>query len=407
MSLVLPRSSAQRLLMWSVLCAVAAGMGVFAVAPRTLLIGFGHPLLAGAVHLFTLGGLVGTHYVLQERMLVRVYGEPGPWRPARWTVALLHLVGLAVMTYGFFTQNWPVVYLGGHYLLPTAIALSFVRAATALWRRPAGRPRNAAVLLPGLGLLAVMALGAMLVLDAYRGGYGFYGLAGILLHLLSGMFLFYLPLVLLGDLLQKGDEPPDTGPALLPTAVAALGVLAAAYGAAGMGGEWGWPLGLAVLGGVAMWVGLPAFGSPMHRSSATAFAPVRRMPWSAFGVLLLFAAIRHWRGMPAVEGLTLATFGVLLFFAAVALPDALSRLNFRLPATGAPGQPPPDFAWTAGHYVVHLVAAGLLLGASLSNSPLLVRLGAALWLGALLSQAVRLWQLESEEAPASPPLPPT
>ncbi|MBI4083599.1 MAG: hypothetical protein HY423_13420 [Candidatus Lambdaproteobacteria bacterium] len=387
----------------SVLAFLAAAMALLLLRPATLLEGLGHPEFPALVHLLTLGGLLGGAYALYQRLLPALCGRPPAWPALGAAIWLFQAGGVALVAAGFAARQPGLANLGGHYLVPAGIVLAFGQAAATLWRRPPGVPRRAAVLLPQVGLLATMSLGAMLVLDAYQGGYGLYTPPTILLHGLAGAFLFVLPLLLLADVLDDPAPAEAAGapaPLLLTTALAALGLLALALAQTRPGYALAAPLGLALLGGVAIWIGLPGWGgagtSRQEPGGAgrphPAFAPVRRMPWAAFGAVVLYGAIRLWRGSHSAEPLgaelaSLARFGLVLFLFAAALPDLLSRLG-PPPAAGAPALPlGPE---TAIEYVVQLVAAGLIVGALLAQAALLVQAGALLWLATL---AWRAWRL--------------
>ncbi len=380
-----------RMFTWSAWAAVAAAMGLMLWQPAAMLAGFGHPALPAVVHLITVGGVLGGFYALQEWALPTLYGRRAPWTPLVWVVLAVHSVGLVLLAWGFMGRHTLLANLGGHYLVPAGIVLAIARGLVAQWRRQAGAPRHGAAMLPGLGLLVTMSLGAMLVLESHQGGFGLFTPQAILVHLLAGAFLFFMPLVLLWDLLEGDAAGVKSARVLLPASVAALGVLAAAYGASVAGASAadarvGWSAGLALLGGVALWAGLPGWMKRSDAAGLPAFAPVRRMPWSALGVLLLFAAIRHWRGMEAAEAMALARFGVALFLFAVALPDVLSRPSLA-PAPERAGASLSAAGQAALYYVAGLVAAGLLLGALLADMPALVRAGAAVWLLALAGMA--------------------
>jgi len=181
-----PPSRAERLTLWSVLAFAAAGMVLLLFRPQALLLGFGLPGMPAAVHLFTLGVLLGVHHALHQRALTRVYGRVPAWRWAPHGVWLLHFWGVVFLAAGFYLPNTLLQYIGGHYLISTGIVLAFVQGVVTALRRPRGVPVHPAAHLPGVGLLVVMSLGAMLVLDAYAGGYNLYTPQTIAVHLAAG-----------------------------------------------------------------------------------------------------------------------------------------------------------------------------------------------------------------------------
>lgn len=413
-----------RLFAWSVLVFVGAALMLLVTGPASS--GGGRAI----VHLLTLGGILGTFYPLQTALWERLYGRSValPWLVL--LVLVLHVSGVGVLVWGFFSSSTFVAHIGGHYLVSTGAALAFVQGvATALKRRPPA-PRHLAAHLPGLGLLVTVSLGAMMVLDADGGGYGTYTPHTIIVHAAAGGFLFFLPFVLCLNALEGaaqcggghnptesggGNSPmeswqgcrpevqPERGPfaptALLhlPVGVASLGVLALAWAGitqTGMapgemarvlglpGGLW-MPAGLGLLGAVALWVGLPAMGL----GKPLTLQGMRRSFWSGLGVLLLFSAIRAGRGVPAGENLDLMRFSVTVFLFAVALPEVLARLA----AHFAPPRDATAQRFEAVQLVVLLFVAGMLLVAQLAGVDLLTRLAALPGLVLVLWQARRLW----------------
>ena len=98
------------------------------------------------------------------------------------------MVGVALMVWGLWRQNGALAYLGGHYLLPTAIVLVLGWETVRAWRA-----REFWRLLPALGLLVAMGLGVMLLLDRTVDRYGTYLPQIVALHGLAAAFLFVLP----------------------------------------------------------------------------------------------------------------------------------------------------------------------------------------------------------------------
>ena len=384
----------EALFAWSVLLFVGAAMVLLAIEPEAIAPGIQQPVPRAVVHLLTLGGVLSAFYLLQNRLWGRLYGRT-PVLP--WLLLLVwasHVTGVVLLAAGFRAGSPLAAQVGGHYLVPLGIFAAFAQGIATAARRPAGTPRHLAAHLPGLGLLVTMGLGAMMVLDAYGGGYGIYTPHTILVHVASGGFLFFLPFVLCQESAREAGAPQGmfsaTALLLFPVGAAGAGVLAVALS----GLEPGWspalPVGLALLGGVALWVGLPAFGM---RKPPT-FPALRRSLWSALGVLLLFAAIRAGGGMEAAEARELMRFAVTLFLFAVALPDLLTRLGPPPPSSVSTREPQAgeDVRAAALLFVALLVVAGLMLAAQLAGSAVLVRIAAGLALGALAWQGWRLLQ---------------
>ncbi len=421
----------ERLFAWSVLLFVGAGVGLFLVSPGALPAAGGRGSTSALVHLLTLGGLLGGYYPLQAIAWRRLYGREPVLPILTWFVLGFHVTGVALLVWGFHAGSTLESYVGGHYLVPTGIVLFFGQGLATLARRPGGVPRHLAAHLPGFGLLVTMTLGALLVMDGHTGRYGIYTFQTILVHLLSGGFLFFLPMMLLQQSIEEenptpessGDDsddasgaPPPAAAGLSPTAralpplpgfsptvralpaagLAGLGVLTVALAGDGGGQDWARPVGLLLLGAVALWIGLPAFG-PRRRTSLKA---VRRAAWGALGLLLLFAAIRAWRGMDAAQVQMLLGTAVLLFLFGVAVPEVLSRLagEFLHPGAGAVGEAAERAVRArALQYTVLLLGAGLILAGQLAASPNLGRAGAILWLlclgwqAGMMAGAVKRW----------------
>ncbi|MDH4224809.1 MAG: hypothetical protein OEW12_04085, partial [Deltaproteobacteria bacterium] len=164
-----------------------------------------HPAL---VHLLGLGGVLGGYYRIYSGLFRRLYG-PSPWEGRLWPViAATHLTGVVLMVIGFHNSNPLLIYIGGHYLLPTGICLSVLLGALMARNRPRGVPRYGVFHLPGAGLLVAMSLGALMAMDAFLGIYGIYGPRTILIHALSAGFLFVMPAFTLAPL---GRRIPPAG----------------------------------------------------------------------------------------------------------------------------------------------------------------------------------------------------
>ncbi|MCH7478161.1 MAG: hypothetical protein IIA14_08665 [SAR324 cluster bacterium] len=405
----------ERLFALNALLLPAVGMGLLAWAPLEATVGPGHAVAAAATHLITLGGVLGGYYVLQPAIFARLYRRPPAGLFLGPVIWASQAAGVALLAWGFLRGAPLIAYVGGHYLVPVGIVLAFFQGVVTALRRPAGTPLHPAAHLPGLGLLVTMSLGALLVMDAFGLGYGIYTPQTILVHALAGGFLFFLPLVLLDDCTESapamgaaGPEdarsfsPSPTATMLLPILTASLGVLAVA--AAGPAAIYPTALasGLALLGAVALWLSFPA----ARPGRAWSFRLSRRMPWGAVGILLLFAAIRAWRGIEAEEALRLGSVTAAVFLFAVALPEIVARLGERsdnrtvhstdqaAPAAVSMGDgaaeilsPEPGPALVYG---AQLLAAGLLVAPLLGGEPWLGRAGALLWLVTLLWA---LWRL--------------
>ena len=396
----------------------AVGMGLLAWAPLEATVGPGHAVAGAATHLITLGGVLGGYYVLQPAIHARLYRRPPAGAFLGPVIWASQAAGVALLAWGFLRGGTLIAYVGGHYLVPVGIVLAFFQGLATALRRRGGTPLHPAAHLPGLGLLVTMSLGALLVMDAYGLGYGIYTPQMILVHALAGGFLFFLPLVLLDDCTEETagtqdarSSPSPTATILLPILTASLGVLAVAaagpaaiYPAAFFPGALalGQAPGLALLGAVALWLSFPA----ARPGRAWSFRLSRRMPWGAVGILLLFAAIRAWRGIEAEEALRLGSVTAAVFLFAVALPEIVARLGERWdnrtvhsPGQGAAAggstgdgaaeilspEPGPALAYGA-----QLLAAGMLVAPLLGAASWLGRAGAILWLVTLLWA---LWRL--------------
>ncbi len=384
--------SVERWFTWSALLFLGAAMLLLLLQPRAMLAGGGQGALSAFVHLITLGGLLGGYYPLQSRLWSRLYGRP-PFLPvALWLIWGLHTGGVALLAWGFYFRHALAANLGGHYLVPSALALALLQGAATACFRPSGKARHLAAHLPGLGLLVTLSLGALMVMDGYTGQYGIYTRQTILVHMVSGAFLFFLPFALVLQAVDDGEETDAaagpfsaTVPTLLPGGLGALGVLAIAQAGMNEAYSWAFPAGLGLLGATGVWIGLPALG-PGTRPSLRS---MRRSLWGALGLLLLFAAIRGWRGAQAGEAQGLALAAVTLFLFGVALPEILIRLLAQ--AAAAPGaggiqsgETEPESRPLAVLLLLLLFAAGMLLVAQLAAAALLVQAVACLWIGALL-----------------------
>lgn len=377
---------------WSIWAFACAALGLLFAEPGVLEQGLGLGAAPAAVHLITAGVLAGGYFALQARVWGRVY-RPTPWvHRLQWALWACWVAGAAALAGGLYRGHFALAYLGGHYLVPIAIVIAVAQGVVAYARRPAGAPRLPAAHLPGLGLLVVMALGVMLLIDRFGGQYGFYGGLPILLHMLSAAFLFVLPAQVLEAALlppEGGDPGPPAADGsedrtalrvIVWTAAAALGLLALALSARGWAA--GAPVGLALLGAVGLWVGLPA-GAERRQPT---WESVRRFPWAAVGLLLLYGALQAWRGIPLSLAVPLAQIGVVLFLFALAMPDWFFRLTVGLaPARrGDAADAGERLALRAAvHYVIQQLGTVLLLIGLLAGATWLLQAGAVVWLAAL------------------------
>jgi hypothetical protein len=375
-----------------------AGSLLLIAEPELALVGYGHVLVPTFVHLLTLGVILSGHYGTQAARWRSSEGGPF-WAALVWLVWGFHAGGAASLAWA---MDWEpdraadaLARLGGHYLLPTAIALSVGgEVVHHFGARRRGSDSDGGGLerhLPGLGLLVAMSLGVMLILDRLSGRYGFYGLAEIALHALAAAFLFVLPAQALaeaGEPAQAGAVAPGTldRQGTAPRALlAGLGLFAMALDerAFGAGFAGGMPLGLALLAAVALWSGLPA-PQDWRRSRTRA---ARRLPWALFGLLLLDGALRAWRSVPAAEALPLAAMGGAWFLVGVAGPDWLLRLASL--AAGSSGNAERGvarslFAEARLHAALVAGALVVLAGQAAGWAPA-VRAGTLLWLGGSLA----------------------
>ena len=370
---------------------LAAALLLAAAHPGLVLSGSGHPLLPGALHLATLGGIVSLAYAQQHGQWRRLYGQRAPWTPLLWFAWMLHVDGLALLAWGFLAQDTKLALVGGHYLAPTGIVLALAHGWTAAWRRPRSSERWLAAHLPALGLAVAGSLGALLAMEARQPRWGLYVPATILAHLLAAGFLFVLPTLLLTAALPPAPSsrgprgapagaagsatqaaPPGSALALLRwyamTAVGAGGVLLVLLALGQTGPSRLLPVGLALLGAQLVWLGLPGPG-PLRGTTLVPLAG--RL---ATGVLLFYAALRYGRGSGPADALWLAKVGVLLFVAGVALPELLAE---RERAAAAPP------GGTLARQSVWLAGTAALVAGQLWALPVAVQAGAALWLAGL------------------------
>lgn len=441
---------AHRLLGWSALGFAGAALGLLLLEPEALLPSGNAAAGRALVHLLTLGLILSGYYALQDALWRRLYGRAPLWPWLTLLVWLLHVTGLTLLAWGFFSSSTFAAHIGGHYLVTTGAALAFAQGVGTAAKRSPASPLHLAAHLPGLGLLVTISLGAMMVLDADGGGYGTYTPLTILIHVSAGAFLFFLPFVLCasglggsavevsaldssalegsalngpaledsvlngsaaGDSAVEGSagEDPDAAGAgqgpfaasallLFPVGLGSMGVLALALGgipeAADLLPSNLWrAVGLGLLGAVALWVGLPA----LALGKQLTLLSMRRSLWGGLGVLLLFAAIRAGRDEAEGEQIVLMRFSVTLFLFGVAFPEVLALIAARFSTDDAasPGDIVARAAATQRFEAVQLVTllfmAGLLLVAQMAGQTLLVRVAVLPGLAMLLWQARRMW----------------
>jgi hypothetical protein len=362
---------------WIPLGFAVVALGMILGQPAPLIAGFGHPEAAVTVHLLTLGVLVSTHYARQRERWLRLAPSSAWFVLGSAVVIGLHVAGLLALAWGFMSGNRGAAFLGGHYLLPTAVALSV--AIDILWQirhRPGFRP-GLLPHLPGIGLLVTVPLGVMLVMGRFAGGSGFYDLSAIQVHALAGAFLFVLPMQ--AALRAEPDsEPRQAGHPSRLMILAGLGLLAIALEPRGLQG--GHLIGLGLLGFVALWVGLPL---PRDWSLPPG-ETWRDVGWAAFGLLLLWGALQVRRGAGAEVGVALAGFTAVWFLLGEAVPRALLDGTASSPSAsgarpGSAGAMAPSFRPGRFRFVT-FAGTVLILAGQLNASPGLVRAGAAIWL---------------------------
>ena len=373
----------ERIVGWCIWGFLTVGMALLAVRPGALVFPGGGWLAAALIHLITLGGMVSSYYLLTLRLLPRLYGRTPAGRWVMPLVLLLHIAGVIIMVAGLVGGHKYSVYWGGHYLVPTGIVIVFIQWWVTAWKRSESTERHLAAHLPGIGLVVAMCIGALLVMDAYSGAYGIYTPLTILIHFLSGGFLFFLPLMLVSEAVaevepgKKTDSPfSPTAQTLLPMAIAGGGVLAMTLAVTHETYQLGMPIGLLVLGGSGLWLGMPS-GS---KAGGLSFVSTRRSLWAAVGMLLLYIGIRALRGIEVEEALSLARFGVVLFLFGVGVPEALNLLlRNNLERRGeTPDSPEPILI-----YLVGMFGTGLILAAMLAQVVFLAQMGGLIWLATL------------------------
>ncbi|MCZ6554384.1 MAG: hypothetical protein O7A67_11360 [SAR324 cluster bacterium] len=389
---------------WTVWAFTLAGLALLTVTPQVATLGIAHRAAPAAVHLLTLGAVLSGYYGLQSAGWLQSYGRGRWFAPLQWSLWGLHAAGAASLAWGLYRQNGPLAYLGGHYLVPTAIALFAIHGIALHIRHRRTAPTGPIQHLPVMGLLVAMALGVMLVMDRFFTDYGTYSPPVILLHALAAGFLFVLPAQQLagwGGRTARGGAETDSAvtsprpPVLARTLLAALGLFAMAL--AGQGFAHGVPLGLAILAAVALWSGLPGGAERAEGAGDTGgrFAMLRRLPWALVGVLLGYAALRTARGLEPGEALNLAKLTVTIFLLGLVLPDWL----YRLAPQGRVHEPAshsiealfaPEWIYAAQAAGTVLIAAGQLAAGQLTTGELSVRLGAAVWLLSLGAMAARI-----------------
>lgn len=381
--------SAERAFRGAALAWAALAFALLAAVPDTPIEGFGNHRLPALVHAFTMGVLVNGVYALQWSAWRRVFGRVPPWPWLGLFVWGLHQAGAALAVAGFLLLGLRAANVGAHYLIPGGIALHIALALAVAWRRAPGTPRHLAVHVPWLGLVVTMALGALVLLDELTGRYGLFTPPTLLLHGLSGAFLFLLPALWLADLLPGGAAPLErtaTAPLLLGTVPLALGVLLVALGNAPGGAGYLVPAGLALLGATLLWGAWPSGRRPARGDPADWMRTV----WGLPGLLLLFAAIRALRGVGLPEDFLLAKLGVVAVLLVAGVPELLLRVT-------APRGAFPTRRRAGG--TLALVGAGLLvLAGQLAAAEWLVRAGALAGIA-----GVALLALTRKAGPSSTP----
>jgi hypothetical protein len=218
-------------------------------------------------------------------------------------------------------------------------------------------------------------------MDRFSGAYGAYGPVGILLHALAGAFLFVPPLQAVArEAAYPGSGSGGAVARLM--GLAGLGLLA--IGLEGHGFSGGMPLGLLLLGVVALWVGLPL----PRRGSERPSGSWRDAGWAVFGLLLLWGALQARRGAGIEIGYPLAGFTAAWFLLAEAVPRAV--LGLALLPGGQTGQRPelhdPERLRALAGRTRRLCGAGavLILAGQMATSEGAVRGGALVWLASVV-----------------------
>ncbi len=376
--------SAERLFRWSAFAWAGLGLLLIAGLPDVVREGFGNHRLPVVMHAFTLGAFVNGYYGLQPTVWLRVYGRPAPWPRLAPFIWVLHQTGVALMVAGFLRAGLAVANIGAHYLIPMGMVLHAGLGVLALRRRAPGAGRHAGCHVPALGMLLAMGLGAMILLDQTTGRYGLYTPPTLLVHGMSGAFLFLLPALWLHGAVHATD-PADapalrraTGGLLLRIVPLALGIGMVVIGLMPDAPGLALPGGLALLGATLLW---GAF--PMARGRRAATAGWLRAGWAAPGLLLLFAALRTVRGLESAEGYLLARNGAVAVVLVAGLPELVTGLASPPATVQRIGR---DWARVGGSL---MAASGLAVLAGLGlDSGLVIQAGAAGVLGGLLLAAL-------------------
>jgi hypothetical protein len=342
------------------------GYLLLAALPDVVTQGFGHPRLPAAVHAMTLGVLLTGYYGLQGELLTRAYGRPPPWPWLSWAVWGTHFAGVAAMVGGFLGAGFLSATIGAHYLVPVGVLLHGAQAVAAVWKRARETPRHTLLHLPLAGLVATMALGAMIILDAATARYGLYTPPMLMIHGLTGALLFVLPAQRIHGL----RDLPLLGNSSRPWAWAAWSATATALAAVATGRPWPLASGLAGLGAVCLWFGWP-----------TARAPDAglRAPWCVPGLFFLYASGRCLAGLPPDEIPGLAKLGGTAVLLVAALPGMTALLRRQTHGRETP--------LLARRLFLALAIAGMVIAmAGTLDSAAWVRAGASAGAAAVLLQ---------------------
>ena len=169
-----------------------AALSLLAFFPQPMTAAPAGQTLPVVIHLITLGFIVPLFLLALYRQL----GEKTCWSKMTLPTALVFLVGMLLFMPGFWTSHRMVLYIGGHYLTPTALYVFCGQAAWTLWKNKGDRNLSPWAWPLG-GLFLTINIGGMLVADRFYGGkYAFYVPTYILTHLLSALFLFVIPWIL-------------------------------------------------------------------------------------------------------------------------------------------------------------------------------------------------------------------